>query len=59
MNHDSFIVPPGKKIRLKDYDPGSTGHYKNKDEAAAKLEKDIKRLAKYQNILYAQNTYAV
>ena len=21
MNHDHFIVPPGKKIRLKDYDP--------------------------------------
>lgn len=24
MNHDHFIVPPGKKIRLKDYDPGFT-----------------------------------
>lgn len=59
MNHDHFIIPPGKKIRLKDYDPGFTDHYKNKDEAAVKLQKDIKRLAQYQNILYAQNTYAV
>ena len=25
MNHDHFIGPPGKKTRLKDYDPGSTG----------------------------------
>ncbi len=59
MNHNHFIVPPGKKIRLKDYDPGSTAHFKNKDEAAEKLEEDIKRLAKYQDILYAQNRYAL
>ncbi len=59
MNHDHFIVPPGKKIRLKDYDPGFTAHYKNKNEAAAKLKKDVERLAKYQNILYAQNMHAV
>ena len=59
MNHDHFIVPPGKKIRLKNYDPGFTDHYKNKDEAAAKLRKDIKQLAKYQDVLYAQNTYAL
>lgn len=59
MNHDHFIVPPGKKIRVKDYDPSFTDHYKNKDEASVKLRKDIKRLAKYQNILYAQNTYAL
>jgi PPK2 family polyphosphate:nucleotide phosphotransferase len=59
INHDHFIVPPGKKIRLKDYDPGFTAHYKNKDEAAAKLRKDVKRLAKYQDVLYAQNIYAL
>jgi polyphosphate kinase 2 (PPK2 family) len=59
MNHDHFIVPPGKKISLKDYDPGFTSHYKNKDEASAKLEKDITRLAKYQDVLYAQNRNAL
>ena len=59
MNHDHFIVPPTKKIRLEDYDPGFTSHYKNKDEASAKLRKDIERLAKYQDVLYAQNTYAL
>jgi PPK2 family polyphosphate:nucleotide phosphotransferase len=47
MNHDHFIVPPGKKIRLKDYDPGFTSHYKNRAEASAKLRKDIELLAKY------------
>ena len=59
MNHEHFIVPPGKKIRLKDYDPGFTAHYQNKDEASTKLRKDIERLAKYQDVLYAQNTYAL
>lgn len=59
VSHDHFIVPPGKKIKLKDYDPGFTSHYKDKDEASVKLRKDVKRLAKYQDVLYAQNTYAV
>jgi PPK2 family polyphosphate:nucleotide phosphotransferase len=59
MNHDSFIVPPGKKIRLKDYDPGYTANYETKDEALVKLQEDVKRLAKYQDVLYAQNTHAL
>ena len=59
MNYDHFIVPPGQKIRLKDYDPGFAAHYKNKDEASAKLRKDIKPPAKYQDVLYAQNPYAL
>jgi PPK2 family polyphosphate:nucleotide phosphotransferase len=59
MNHDHFIVPPGKTIRLKDYDPGFTSHYKNNEEASAKLRKDIKRLAKYQDVFYAQKAYAL
>ena len=59
VNHAHFLVQPGKKISLKDYDPGFTSHYKDKDEASVKLKKDVKRLAKYQDILYAQNTYAV
>ena len=59
MNHSHLIVPPGKKIRLKDYDPGFTGSYRSKEEASIKLRKDIERLAKCQNVLYAQNRYAL
>lgn len=59
MNHEPFIVPPGKKIRLKDYDPDDTGKFKSKDEALVKLQEDVGRLAKYQDVLYAQNTYAL
>ncbi len=59
MNHEQFIVPPGKKIKLKDYDPRDTGRYRNKEEVAEKLRTDIGRLAKYQDVLYAQNTHAL
>src|SRR5258705_13964017 len=59
MNHTHFIVPPGKKIRLKDYDPTSSGPYKDQDQASEKLKKDVERLARYQDVLYAQNSYAL
>ena len=59
MNHEHFLVPPGKKIRLKDYDTAYTGKFKDKSEAAETLTSDIKRLAKLQDVLYAQNTHAL
>ena len=56
MNHDDFIVPINSKISLKkDYDTAFTAGYKEKGDAQIKLQKDIERLAKYQDILYAQN----
>jgi len=59
MKHDALIVPPGKKIRLKDFDPGYTGKYQNKEDALEKLEADSARLAKHQDVLYAQDTDAL
>ena len=59
MNHESFLVPAGKKIRLKDYEPDFTGKYKSKEDATKKLEEDIRKLASLQDVLYAQDTYAL
>jgi PPK2 family polyphosphate:nucleotide phosphotransferase len=59
MKHDGLIVPPGKKIRLKDFDPAYTGKFHDKDEAQEKLATDISRLAEYQNVLYAQDNHAL
>lgn len=59
MNHEPFIVPAGKKIRLKDYDPAYTANYETKEEALVKLQEDVRRLAEYQDVLYAQNTRAL
>lgn len=59
MNHSHFIVPPGKRIRLSDFDAGFTSHFESEEDAAAKLQKDTGKLAKYQDLLYAQRTYAL
>ncbi|MDT4898311.1 MAG: hypothetical protein QOH25_3388 [Acidobacteriota bacterium] len=59
MNHDHFLVPPGRKIHLKDYDPDFTGEFENKEQAETKLREDVLRLAKFQDVLYAQNTCAL
>ena len=55
-----IMVPPGHKISLrKDYDPGFTAGFKDKKDARKKLERNIAELAEYQDILYAQDTYAL
>lgn len=60
MNHEAFIIKPGAKISLqKQYDPAYKSDYKQKSDAEGKLQADIQRLAYYQDILYAQNTYAL
>ncbi|HLO87663.1 MAG TPA: polyphosphate kinase 2 family protein [Nostocaceae cyanobacterium] len=60
MNHQHFIVSPGAKISLaKDYDPTFINDFHVKADAKKKLQAGIKKLAEYQDILYAQNTYAL
>ena len=56
---DRLIATPGKKISLKDYDPGWTGDIKDKSEAAELLEDGVRQLAKQQDKLYAQDTYSL
>jgi PPK2 family polyphosphate:nucleotide phosphotransferase len=54
-----LAVPPDRKVRLKKYDPGWTGPLKDAGRAKAMLLEGVKRLAKQQALLYAQDTYAV
>ena len=56
---DRLIATPGKKISLKDYDPGWTGDIKDKSEAAKLLADGVRQLAKQQDKLYAQDTYSL
>ncbi|MGD9902235.1 MAG: polyphosphate kinase 2 family protein [Vicinamibacterales bacterium] len=53
------VAPPRRRIRLAKYDPKWTGSLRDEREAKALLEDGVKRLAKLQNVLYAQNQYAV
>jgi PPK2 family polyphosphate:nucleotide phosphotransferase len=59
MKNSHFLAKPGRNIDLSDFDPAYTAKFHSREEATAKLEKDIVRLAKYQDILYAQNTQAL
>jgi PPK2 family polyphosphate:nucleotide phosphotransferase len=57
---DSRIVPPGKKIDLRnDYDPGHTGHFMSKEEVKKTMAAGIHLLSLQQDKLYAQDTYAL
>jgi PPK2 family polyphosphate:nucleotide phosphotransferase len=58
--YDLLSVPPGKKISLKkDYDPDATGGLVKRKDAEKLLADGILQLAEQQNMLYAQNTYAL
>jgi PPK2 family polyphosphate:nucleotide phosphotransferase len=59
MYEKKTLVPPGKKIDLQNYNPSDTGEFENKESAQTKLAASIIELAEYQNILYAQNKFAV
>ena len=60
MNHDPYIVNPGSQVSLvKDYNPGYKCEFHQKGDAVRKLKAGILQLAKYQDILYAQNTYSL
>lgn len=58
MNIKDFLVPPGKKVKLSDFDPDFTGSY-TKSDAKKKLKDDKKKLRQSQNRLYSEGDWAV
>lgn len=55
-----LMAAPGRKIDLsQDFDPGFTADFKNKDAAQRKLARNVAELAEYQDVLYAQDSYAL
>lgn len=52
-------MPPGKQIRLKDYDPAYTGGIDDKAAAKDALLEDVSELAKTQDVFWATKDYAV
>jgi PPK2 family polyphosphate:nucleotide phosphotransferase len=59
MKLERLLVPPGKSIKLRDYDPAYTGKFSSKEDAAGKLQSDIVRMAALQDVLYARDTYSL
>jgi PPK2 family polyphosphate:nucleotide phosphotransferase len=59
FDHSYYTVKPGKKIQLKDYDPGFTNGLAEKKEAKKALTEDIEALAEAQGLLWASGQQAV
>jgi PPK2 family polyphosphate:nucleotide phosphotransferase len=55
---DRVIARPGRRIRLKQYKTNWTTDL-GKEEARAQLAEGVRKLAEQQDMLYAQDTYAV
>ena len=56
---DRFRVRPDRRLDLRDHDPGDTGPFDGKQDASGRLERGIERLVELQELLYAQDRWAV
>ncbi len=59
MADQPLTLPPGKKFRLKDFDPDFTGPFKKKGDAEKATAKNLERLHELQEMLYAQGEHAL
>jgi len=59
MKHSDFLVKPGRKVSLKNFDAGAHGEFASKEAASEKLAEDIGTLAGLQDIFYASDTYSL
>jgi PPK2 family polyphosphate:nucleotide phosphotransferase len=59
MKYEQFRVRAGKKLNLKTHPTDFTGDYQDKAEAKVDLARNVERLAELQEVLYAQNKYAL
>ncbi len=59
MSDQPVTLAPGLKYKLQDFDPDWTGVFKSKGEARERTKENLKRLNELQEMLYAQNKYAL
>ena len=59
MNVDRFRVRPGDRSALKKHRPDHTVHFGSKEAALERLQHGIQRLGERQELLYAQDRYAL
>jgi PPK2 family polyphosphate:nucleotide phosphotransferase len=59
LDHEPFLVPPGKKIDLSDYDPAFTAGFRDKAAAKAALLEDVSELAEMQDVFWASRERAL
>ncbi len=54
-----FRVKPGQKLRLNKLDPAYAGKHKSEAEAKEEAEHYLKKLARQQDLLYAEHKHSV
>src|SRR5215510_12202285 len=54
-----FLVKPGKKIRLSEFDPADTSLMPDKDEVEVEIQKDLEEMTKLQDRFYAEHQRAL
>jgi PPK2 family polyphosphate:nucleotide phosphotransferase len=59
MNYQDFLVSEGERVRLVERDADFTEKFKNKEEAAADLDKSRERISALQEMLYAEDKQAL
>lgn len=60
LKHDDFLVKPGRTIDLaQDFSPSYKPDGVDKEQASGQLAQSVEELSGLQNVLYAQDTYAV
>lgn len=59
MKIDRFRIAENSKVDLKGHATDFTGDYTDKKDAVKALEKNVERLRKLQDVLYAQDVYAL
>jgi len=50
----SYTLPPGKRFKLKDFDPDDRGDFEHKHDADDQTQANLERLHALQEMLYAQ-----
>ena len=59
MKTDKFLVSEGSKVDLKKHPTDFCFEYTNKKEAVGDLESNVEKLAKLQDVLYAENVHSL
>jgi PPK2 family polyphosphate:nucleotide phosphotransferase len=59
MKYERFRIRAGEKLNLKKHPTDFTGDYRDKAAAKLDLARNVERLSELQEILYAQNKYAL
>jgi len=52
-------IPPGARVRLRDFDPDDTSRCSDKEDAQEPVAKHVRRMADLQRVLFAEGKHAL